>query len=46
MNLKLSQKEQSILAAQRSADYILSIQKENGAIPWFKDGKLDPWGPY
>lgn len=24
-------------------NYIQSCQLENGAIPWFKDGKLDPW---
>lgn len=23
--------------------YIQSTQIDNGAIPWFKDGKLDPW---
>ena len=26
-----------------SAEFILNIQLDNGAIPWFKDGKLDPW---
>lgn len=26
-----------------TANYILSVQLDNGAIPWFKEGKLDPW---
>jgi len=28
---------------QRISNFILSIQKNNGAIPWFENGKLDPW---
>ncbi len=27
----------------KTAEFILSIQTDAGAIPWFKDGKLDPW---
>lgn len=28
---------------RQSAEFILSIQHEDGAIPWFTGGKLDPW---
>lgn len=28
---------------QTTAQYILSTQKANGCIPWFNDGKADPW---
>ena len=26
-----------------TADYILGVQSEDGAIPWFAGGKTDPW---
>jgi len=26
-----------------TVDYILSVQSEDGAIPWFAGGKTDPW---
>lgn len=26
-----------------TADYILSVQKEDGEIPWSENGKTDPW---
>ena len=28
---------------RRTADYILQTQLANGCIPWFKNGKADPW---
>lgn len=28
---------------QKTADYILSVQTDDGSIPWFTGGKLDPW---
>lgn len=28
---------------RQTADFILRTQRPDGAIPWFKDGKLDPW---
>lgn len=28
---------------QKTADFIATIQHENGAIPWHSGGKLDPW---
>ncbi len=28
---------------ENAAQYILSCQLNNGAIPWFKNGRLDPW---
>ena len=27
----------------KTADYILSVQLDDGSIPWFTGGKLDPW---
>jgi hypothetical protein len=27
----------------RTADWIAGVQRADGAIPWFHDGKLDPW---
>ena len=26
-----------------TAEFILSVQKPNGEIPWSKGGKTDPW---
>ena len=28
---------------RHTANYILSVQQPNGAIPWFADGTIDPW---
>jgi hypothetical protein len=28
---------------RQTADFILRTQRPDGAIPWFADGKLDPW---
>ncbi|WP_237457320.1 prenyltransferase/squalene oxidase repeat-containing protein [Pseudomaricurvus sp. HS19] len=28
---------------QQTVDYILSVQREDGCIPWFEGGKADPW---
>ncbi|MCV6615944.1 MAG: terpene cyclase/mutase family protein [Cellvibrionaceae bacterium] len=28
---------------QKTVDYILSVQLEDGLIPWFKNHKADPW---
>lgn len=28
---------------RKTVDYILSVQEADGAIPWFVNGKLDPW---
>ncbi|WP_422136860.1 MULTISPECIES: prenyltransferase/squalene oxidase repeat-containing protein [unclassified Endozoicomonas] len=27
----------------KTAEHILSVQQEDGSIPWFTGGKLDPW---
>ncbi|GAB3091335.1 prenyltransferase [Aestuariicella hydrocarbonica] len=28
---------------RKTVDYILSVQQDNGCIPWFVGGKADPW---
>lgn len=28
---------------RKTVDYILSVQREDGCIPWFEGGKADPW---
>jgi hypothetical protein len=28
---------------RQTADFILRVQRPDGAIPWFEGGKLDPW---
>ena len=42
MKLDSSTEKHEILV-RSVADFILSKQLEDGAIPWFTDGKLDPW---
>ncbi len=43
MSTQLFDKQDAIALSQRIADFILSEQQSDGAIPWFRTGKLDPW---
>ncbi|MEI6609769.1 MAG: phenyltransferase domain-containing protein, partial [Deltaproteobacteria bacterium] len=44
MELNLSYSEEvKPICVEKIADFILSIQKENGEIPWSIGGKTDPW---
>ncbi len=33
----------SVQDLESSADYIVSVQADDGSIPWFADGIVDPW---
>ncbi len=41
-NLSISDKK-SIISPEELGAFIVSLQKENGEIPWSKGGKTDPW---
>jgi len=44
MELKLSISEElNPISIEKIASFIVSIQKENGEIPWSAEGKTDPW---
>jgi len=32
-----------LIDVDSTAEYILSVQKTDGEIPWSKGGKTDPW---
>ncbi len=42
LNLSISDKK-SIISTEELGAFIVSLQKENGEIPWSKGGKTDPW---
>lgn len=43
MSHKTLTKVEASKQIKKTASFILSIQREDGGIPWFKNGKLDPW---
>ena len=44
MELKLSISEDlTPVSLEKIAAFIISLQKENGEIPWSVGGKTDPW---
>lgn len=41
--IAVNQKKTLVTCKEKALKYILSCQLKDGAVPWFKDGKIDPW---